>query len=177
MFVQGKQTVAFTGATPSAAGSRGSVPAPAAGQDGYQLQGDAGWVNPNVITFTIDVFEHDTTVIAAGSRRVNIPIPPILAGYDIVDGDVRLFTAASGGATKTTVQIVRTRSGTPVDVFSTEITVNVGSRDSYSAAVPPVVNVANDDLAQGDFLGVDVDVAGGTTPPVGMWVELTAVKP
>jgi hypothetical protein len=69
-----------------------------------------------------------------------------------------------------TVQVARGRQASPTsdftysDVLSTLSTIDANEYDSSTAATAMVVNASNDDLATGDVLRVDVDVAGtGTT--------------
>ena len=49
--------------------------------------------------------------------------------------------------------------------------IDVSEFTSYSAAVPPVIDGANDDVTSGDLIAVDVDVAG--TGAKGLGVVLT----
>lgn len=52
---------------------------------------------------------------------------------------------------------------TYVDMLSTPITIDANEYDSKDAATQPVINTANDDLATGDVIRIDVDVAGTGT--------------
>ena len=58
-----------------------------------------------------------------------------------------------------------------VDMLSTRITVDANEKTSYTAAAAPVINASNDDVATGDILRVDVDVAG--TGAKGLMILLT----
>jgi hypothetical protein len=58
-----------------------------------------------------------------------------------------------------------------VDVLSTAITIDQSEFTSYTAATPPVINTANDDVATGDIIAVDVDGAGVSA--AGLSVHLT----
>jgi hypothetical protein len=81
----------------------------------------------------------------------------------------RVITAGTTGTTD--IQLCRIRSGTPVDVFSTKLTVDSGETGSDTAAAAVAINTSNDDLATNDLLRVDVD-AVSTTPPQGLIVTL-----
>ena len=45
-------------------------------------------------------------------------------------------------------------------MLSTRITIDINESTSYTAATPSVVDPANDDVATGDVILIDVDVAG-----------------
>ena len=76
-------------------------------------------------------------------------------------------------AIRTSAQILASSSGTPtwqihnltdtVDMLSTAITIDANELTSYTAATAPVINAANDDVATGDIIRVDCDVAGTGT--------------
>jgi hypothetical protein len=63
----------FTGATSSAAGTTGLVPAPAAGKQNYFLRGDSTWAIPttysagNYLTLSGTTFNHNTSGVTAGT--------------------------------------------------------------------------------------------------------------
>lgn len=56
-------------------------------------------------------------------------------------------------------------------MLTTRITIDVSENCSYTAAAPPVIDAGNDDVATGDILAIDVDVAGTGTK--GLIVILT----
>jgi hypothetical protein len=60
-------------------------------------------------------------------------------------------------------------------MLSTRITIDVSAFTSYTAAAPPVIDGANDDVATGDIIRIDVDVAG--TGAKGLIVILTFQTP
>ena len=64
--------------------------------------------------------------------------------------------STSGGPT--TIQVFNFTDG--VDMLSTPITIDDTEPTSYTAAVPPVINGATDDVATGDIIRIDIDVAG-----------------
>lgn len=57
------------------------------------------------------------------------------------------------------------------DMLSTRITIDASELRSATAATPPVIDAANDDVALGDLIAIDVDVAG--TGAKGAGVNLT----
>lgn len=123
---------------------------------------------PRSIVLTVVNPEDDTE---AGDGQVYIPIPAALNGYVITSVFGEVITAGTTGTTD--LQIARIRSGTPVDVLSTKLTIDSGETDS-STATPAVINTSNDDLATGDKLRIDID-AVSTTPAKGylLTIELT----
>ena len=81
-----------------------------------------------------------------------------------------VYTAGTTGTLD--VQIARGRGDTRtfVDVLSTVVTVDTGEVSSDDAATPYVINTANDDLAAGDVLRIDVDAVHSGTAAQGMAV-------
>lgn len=76
--------------------------------------------------------------------------------------NVRASVYTKGVTGTMDIQIRRVRAGATVDVLSTLVTVG----DEYTVA-DGVINAANDDLATGDLLFVDVDTTH-TTPAKGL---------
>ena len=59
-----------------------------------------------------------------------------------------------------TFAIRRERSGSAVDMLSTNITIDANEKTSYTAVTAPVINTSNDDVATGDIIYVDLDTVG-----------------
>jgi hypothetical protein len=93
-----------------------------------------------------------------------------LNGWTITGVAAAVSTAGTGSVT--TIQIRRVRSGSPVDVLSTAITIDASEVDSSTAATPPVINTSNDDVNTADQIYIDVDGVASTTPPLGLLVQL-----
>ncbi len=53
-------------------------------------------------------------------------------------------------------------------MLSTSITIDASEFTSYSAATAPVINTSFDDVATGDRIAIDVDVAGTGTKGLGV---------
>lgn len=104
------------------------------------------------------------TALATGDGKAYIPIPSTLNGYNITSGAIQVIIKSTSGTP--TVQVARGRQAnatsdfTYSDVFSTKITIDANEYDSKDATTPMVVDTANDDLATGDVLRVDCDLAG-----------------
>lgn len=118
---------------------------------GHNIDG----TNKIVRTYNLKVFD-DTTVVVIGDGKIIFCIPPELNGLNLVDADAYITTNSSSGLV--TVQI-RNITDT-VDILSTRITIDVGEPTSFTAAAQPVINTLVDDVATGDLIAVDVDVAG-----------------
>jgi len=119
------------------------------------------------------------TAWSTGDGKLYVPIPPKLNGWDLIDADATCLTKSTSGTP--TVQVARGRRANAtadfsfVDMLSTVITIDVNEFDSLSAATQPVINASNNDVATGDLIRIDIDVAGaGTT---GGWVRLTFQVP
>lgn len=111
------------------------------------------------------------TTLATGDGKAFIVIPPELNGMNLVDADAFVSTVSSSGTPSFQIHNLTDA----VDMLSTNITIDASERTSYTAATPPVINTANDDVATGDILRIDVDGAG--TGAKGAGVILTFQKP
>jgi len=109
-------------------------------------------------TTQVLVTDPNGSAITTGDGKAYVTVPAAWNGLSILSVHCGLTTASSSGTP--TVQLARTRSGSTVDVLSTAVTIDANELTSYTAATPPVVNGSNDDLATGDLLRVDIDVAG-----------------
>lgn len=133
------------------------------------LRGDGQWMPPQPITAQMLVTDPNGSAITTGDGQAFLTVPAAWNGKTVASVDASVTTVSSSGAV--TVQLARVRAGTPADVLSTAVTIDATESASYTAAVPSVVDTANDDLATGDFLRVDVDGAG--TGAKGLIVTLT----
>ena len=82
--------------------------------------------------------------------------------------EVEAFVVTAGTTGTTDIQIANVTQG--VDILSTKLTIDSGETNS-SSAVAAVIDTANDDVATGDVLRVDID-AVSTTPAEGLVVIL-----
>jgi hypothetical protein len=103
----------------------------------------------------------DATVLTTGDGKTSFPIESELNGLRLIDADAMVVGASSSGTP--TIQLRRVRAGSPADMLSTPITIDVGELGSYSAVTQPFVDLANDDILTGDRIFIDVDVAGTGT--------------
>jgi hypothetical protein len=112
------------------------------------------------------------SAISTGDGQGYFVIPPELNGMNMVDAQAALVGAVSTSGLPT-VQIANQTDD--VDMLTTKITIDANERSSYTAATASVIDTTKDDVATGDILRCDVDVAG--TGAKGLYVILTFQLP
>ncbi len=130
----------------------------------------AGLKYENVKLIEVKVID-DATVLTTGDGKLIFCIPLALNGFDLTAIAGFVTTVSSSGLP--TVQIRNVTQA--ADMLTTKITIDVSEFTSYTAAAPPVIDTGNDDVATGDLIAVDVDVAG--TGAKGLGVILTFSLP
>ena len=103
-------------------------------------------------------FADPNTTPTTGDAQAHCVIPADFNGYDIVSVLGCVTTVSSCGTP--TMALRRLRSGSAVDVLSTNVTIDASEYTSGSTATPSVINTSNDDLQTGDILLADLDVVG-----------------
>jgi hypothetical protein len=98
----------------------------------------------------------DVTALLTGDL-LTFCIPSDFGGMNLIDADAYVTTVSSSGLP--TVQIKNVTQGN-VNMLTTPITIDVGETTSYTAATPPVIDTANDDVATGDLVTVNVPTNG-----------------
>lgn len=141
-----------------------------------------------------DLVYIDATPLLGSRRAVQIPVTdPAGAALSTGDGqgvpfivdnawDGKNLTdcwsgvvgAQSTAAGPVTIQLRRVRSGVSADMLSTKITIDDNETFSFTAAVARVIDNTKDDLALGDLIYFDIDVAG--TGAKGLVVGLVGDK-
>lgn len=112
------------------------------------------------------------SALVVGDGVAYFVVPPELNGMNLTAVAAALVGTVSSSGTPT-FQIANVTDA--VDMLSTKITIDATERTSYTAAVPAVIDATKDDVATGDILRVDVDVAG--TGSKGLVVILTFSAP
>ncbi len=131
--------------------------------------GVSGVISAEVVRITeLVVTDPVTGTVATGDGLAYTRIVATMNGCSLTAVSASLTTASNSGAL--TIQVRRYRSAASVDMLSTAITIDVNELDS-SGATAPVIDTANDDIATGDYVFVDVDGAG--TGAIGLNVQLT----
>lgn len=129
----------------------------------------------NAFTELVEIMASDmSTAITTGDGKAGFYVPTMMNGMNLVRASAALLAAQSTSGVPT-VQIRRFRSGASADMLSTRITIDINESTSHTAAAPPVVDTGNDDVATGDLIYVDVDVAG--TGAKGLLVSLEFMLP
>lgn len=123
-------------------------------------------VAPHPAVLFIKVFS-DTGTVTTGDGKFIFACSDDMDGMDLVDADAYVTTVSSSGTP--TIQIRNVTQ--TADMLSTRITIDASEFTSYTAATPPVIDTGNDDVAMGDRIAIDVDVAG--TGAKGLGVILT----
>lgn len=119
----------------------------------------------------IQVTDPNGDALTTGDGKAYFRVNSQLDGYDLFAVAAQVTTVSSSGTP--TVQINNVTQA--ADMLSTKLTIDANEVDSSTAAVPAVIDAANDDVATADQLRIDVDVAGTGTK--GLIVELTFRKP
>lgn len=114
----------------------------------------------------VKVFD-DATTLSTGDGKIIIAIDDDLAGLDLVDADAYVTTVSSSGTPTVMIRNVTAA----VDMLSTAITIDANEFTSYTAATAPVINLANDAVAAGDRIAIDVDAAGTGAMGLGVWLS------
>ena len=130
--------------------------------------GSSGGIEPG--TLELKVID-DTTTLTTGDGKIIFCIPAAFNGCDLTAAHAFVTTVSSSGLP--TVQIRNVTQ--TADMLTTKITIDASEFTSYTAAAAPVIDTGNDDVATGDLLAVDVDVAG--TGAKGLGVILTFTLP
>jgi hypothetical protein len=109
----------------------------------------------------------DVQVLETGDGKFIFAVSDDMDGMVLVDADAYITTVSSSGLP--TIQLRNITQA--VDMLSTRITIDVSEFTSYTAATPPVINAANDDVAVADRIAIDVDVAGTGAKGLGILLE------
>lgn len=123
----------------------------------------AGGSDPIPVQFDIKVVS-DTATVATGDGQFIFAIPSDLNGRSLTSAAAYVTTVSSSGLP--TVQIRNVTQ--TADMLTTKVTIDVSEFTSYTAATPAVIDTANDDVATGDLIAIDVDVAGTGTKGLGV---------
>jgi hypothetical protein len=107
------------------------------------------------------------TDLAVGDDLATFYIPSAVGGMNLVG--VHAYVDAAGTTGTTDIQIHNETQA--ADMLSTKITIDSAETSSRTAATAAVIDTANDDVAAGDKIRIDVD-AISTTAPKGLFVEL-----
>lgn len=123
------------------------------------------------------IFDDETDVATGdGAGDFFFRIPSVMNGYNLVAVAAQHQTAGTGSGTTTTdIQIYNVTQA--ADMLTTKLTIDEDETDSSTALTAAVIDTANDDVATGDQIRIDVDAVTSSTAPKGLYVELTFQLP
>lgn len=112
------------------------------------------WIVQNDTRYLSCILNPSNVALVTGDNAGRFRIPADLDGFKIT------YVAASriSGTGVPNIQLRNVRTGS--DILSTPITIDTGETDSSTAATPPVINTANNDVSAADQIAIDVDGAG-----------------
>ncbi|MGH2362623.1 MAG: hypothetical protein ACRDGM_19020 [bacterium] len=117
-------------------------------------------------TYHIKVIS-DTRTFTTGDGKFIWSVPRDVGGLKLIEVAISVTTISSSGIVQVQIRnITRT-----ADMLSTRVQVDANQFHSKDAATQPVVDTANNDVAHGDRIAIDVDAAG--TGAKGLEVVLT----
>lgn len=105
---------------------------------------------------TLLVSDPAGSAITTGDGKAYYRIPAAMNGMNLVAVAAHITTVSSSGTP--TIQIHNLTQA--ADMLTTRITIDASETDSSTAAAAAVIDTGNDDVAAGDMLRVDIDVAG-----------------
>lgn len=107
--------------------------------------------------------------LTTGNGKAYFRVPSVLCGYNLVDVEGSVTTASSCGVPTIQLRRVTAACACAADMLSTLLTIDACEKDSSIAAAAPAINTCNDDVATGQKIHIDVDIAGTGTK--GLYVE------
>lgn len=133
---------------------------------------DKEYVDNTDVTIELIIEANGTALTTGDGLNGNFfRVPARINGYDLIA--VAALTPTVGTSGTTTVQIHNVSNA--VDMLSTTLTIDANENDSSTATTAAVINTANDDVAEGDILRVDVDAVSSGAE--GLAVTLTFKRP
>lgn len=98
----------------------------------------------------------DATALTTWDWKVVIVIPAELNWWNLVAAHAMVSTVSSSWTPTYQIRNVTQTA----DMLSTRITIDANEYTSYTAATASVIDTSNDDVATGDRIAIDKDVAG-----------------
>lgn len=109
--------------------------------------------------YEIKLTPSETDAVVVGNGWLIFMIPRDLHGAHLLDAAIYQTTVGTG---PTLMQIRNVDNGN-VDMLNVQLTIDSGEKNSYDAAVQPVVDMATDLVRMGDHIAIDIDaVATGS---------------
>jgi len=127
---------------------------------------NGAWHKAGGIVYHIKVFS-DTQTVASGDGKFIFEIPEDTDAKNLINIETYVTTVSSSG--KPTVQIRNITQA--ADMLSTKCEIDANEKNSKDAVTQPVINLASDDVAWGDHIAIDVDIAGTGAAGLGVILE------
>lgn len=105
----------------------------------------------------------DTDALTVGDDKFKFLVPHDVNRANLVAAHIYVITASS--SIKPTFQVRNFDTG--FDMLLTPITIDLGERSSYTAAIPPVINEVHSQVSRDNIVSIDCDVAGTGTLGLG----------
>ena len=109
----------------------------------------------------------ETTSLTVGDGKATFAAP-----FNFLVTGVKASVTTTPAGSTLTVAIRRIRSGSAVDILSTNITIDPNEETSRTAATPPVINTSNDDIQIDDIIAIDIDQVGSSRAGIGLKVTI-----
>jgi len=151
---------AATGANPvtSASGDDSNV-----GWD-IKMKGTGKYRRPTIVEIPVG---SSAASLATGDGQAFFRVPAELNGMNLTGVAAAVYTAGTTG----TMDIQIRNKTQAADMLTTKLTIDSTETDTSTAATAAVIDTANDDVATGDQIAIDID-AVHTTPAKGLIVEM-----
>ena len=111
--------------------------------------------NNAVKEIQLKVFADDWE-LSTGDGKIIFVIPETMNAMNLIAVSAMVSTVSTSWLP--TVQIRNVTDS--VDMLSTSLTIDANEYTSYTATTPAVIDTSYDDVATGDRIAIDVDVAG-----------------
>jgi len=115
------------------------------------------------VVFEIKVAS-DTGVMAVGDSQFVFAIASELNGLNLTKAAAYVTTVSTSGTVAVQIRNVTQTA----DMLTTKLTIDANEFTSYTAGTAFVVDQANDDVATGDLIAIDVDSVGTGSKGLGV---------
>lgn len=109
--------------------------------------------------YVVEVVDPSVLLVTGDGQGPRFIVPVELNGHNLVTVAAAVNTVSSSGTP--TIQIRNVTQ--TADMLSTRITIDANEKHSSTAAAAAVIDTGNDDVATGDEIAFDIDVAGTGT--------------
>ena len=113
------------------------------------------------------------TAITVANGLATFPIPDGVGGMNLIGVHAYVNTAGITGTQSLQIHNLTQAA----DMLSTLITIDTTETTSRTAATAPVIDTANDDVADGDIIRIDSDAIHSGTAALGLMIELVFQLP